>query len=149
MACLLITASVAIIYKINLIENQIKTVHGDLYNPYGCGLYRTSDIYDAAVRTAKYAKAYNADVIVIRSDHRALAYVIDAMYYGDFIVYNITYDRRTWNYQYLRHQKPHICAFVDYSSGEVSVYFRKIDKQSVVDYIAEYYGAYRNPYLRQ
>ena len=147
--CIFSLAVISVVYKIYIVERQLRMADGDLYNPYGCNLYRTSDICSAADRVAEYAKKYGSDVIVIRSDCRALAYALDALYYGNFTVYNIIYDRRTWNYHCLLHRKPHICAFVDYSPGKVHIDVVNINNQSIVEYIAENYGIYRNPYLRQ
>ena len=128
------------------IDFNIKNPESSLNNPSFCGLYKTSQIIKAVKEIDAYAEQQGADVIVTRNDRRGLSYAIDAIHFGKYTVYNITYDRRTWNYQYLRHIQPHRCVFVDYFDDSCNMDTVDISDESVVQYIATKYNIYRNPY---
>lgn len=130
-------------------DSNIKNPESSLNNPERCSLYKVSQIIQAVKDIDTYAEQQGADVIVTRNDCRGLSYAIDAIHFRKYTVYNITYDRRTWNYHYLRHIQPHRCVFVDYYGDSCKMDTVDISDESVVQYIAAKYNTYRNPYLKQ
>lgn len=108
-------------------------------------IQRADSIYEAIYRIGQRAQAEQADVVVIANDDRALSYAFDAVCYGQYITYNIIYDRRTWNYHELQHVRPHHCVFVTSSTESIKMEIIDIRDQSVVDYIEKQYGVFRNP----
>ena len=127
------------------IDSNIKNSDSSLNASDICGLYRTSQIIQAVKDIDAYAEQQGADVIVTRNDRRGLSYAIDAIHFRKYTVYNITYDRRTWNYHYLNHIQPHRCVFADYYGDSCKMDTIDITNESVVQYIAVKYNAYRNP----
>jgi hypothetical protein len=136
------------------IDSNIKNPKSSLNNSPTVGLYKTSQIIKAVKDINFYAEQQGADVIVTKTDCRGgsyagLSYAIDALHFKKYIVYNIIYDRRTWNYQYLKNIQPHRCVFVDYYGDSCNYDTVDISNKSVVQYIAEKYKIYRNPYLKR
>jgi hypothetical protein len=135
--------------KMSSCDSNINNPDSALNNPGLCNLRKVEDIVRVARETTAYAEECGADVIVTCSDDRALSYALDAMNFGKFKVYNSIYDRRTWNYHYLMHRQPHKCVFVDLPQGNIRLRTIDINDKSVVDYMSDEYGVYRNSYLNQ
>lgn len=127
------------------IDANIKNPKSCLNNSDRCGLYRTSQIIRAVKDINAYAEQQGADVIVTRNYGRGLSYVIDAIHFRKYTVYNINYDRRTWNYQYLKHVQPHRCVFIDYFGDSCNMDIVDILDETVVQYIVKNYNINRNP----
>ena len=127
------------------IDSNINNPKSSLNNPSRCGLYKTSQIIKAVKDIDAYAVYQGADVVVTRYDGTGLSYAIDAIHFKKYTVYNFTNDRRTWNYQYLKHIQPHRCVFVDYFGNSCKMDTVDISDESVVYYIAKKYNSYRNP----
>ncbi len=127
------------------IDANINNPKSSLNNPSRCGLYKTSQIIKAVKDIDAYAVYQGADVVVTRYGGTGLSYAIDAILFKKYTVYNITNDRRTWNYQYLKHIQPHRCVFVDYFGDSCKMDTVDISDESVVYSIAKKYNSYRNP----
>ena len=148
-ACAVIMVLCVSLGKMSACLSSIRDPSSSLNNPGPCNLKKVEDIVRVAKETSAYADECKADVIVTCGDDRALSYVLDAMNFGKYTVYNSVYDRRTWNYHYLMHKQPHRCVFVDLPEGNIRLRTIDIEDKSVVDYIIDEYGVYRNPYLKQ
>lgn len=133
-----------VIFKANNILAEINDPESSLNNPGACQLRMIDPLTARAKEVIEYSRENNIDVIVVKNDTRPFAYLLDAMYFQEFVYYNITYDRRTWVYHYLEQITPHRCLFVSYHDDYISTTIFTIEDESVIQFIAENYGMYRN-----
>lgn len=144
----LIVAAVLVV-KGGIINGQLNNPNSDLNTGCTVGIMSTDKIINEASKINQFAEKTGADVIVDCDNNLCLSYAFDALYWGKYTVYSVTYDRRTWNYHKLLHADRHNCVFFRYDwdrGGELVLENKDINDQSVVDYIFEVYGLKRNPY---
>lgn len=135
-------------YKIFTFETQMRNEDSVLYTDV-FPVWKVSDVLRQEENVIGTARDNDIDVIVAGEGRETFGYALAAEYYGEFIYYNTTYDRRTWVYHRLLKPGNYKVLFVDFfgeSSDTENVYIAGI---SVTDYIAERFGVYRNPYTQK
>ena len=145
MAAIAVVIVSGCLFKITALNKNLLDPESKLLNSSVIGCAKTGDVIHKAETIKEIAKKEHVDVIIFmeNTDSRIMGYTFDALYYGEYLVYNSIYDRRTWNYHQLQHNVSHRCLIVHGEDVEIV----DISQQSVVDYISSHYDQYRNPYF--
>lgn len=131
------------VYKIFTFEAQMRNESSILYTDV-FPVWKVSDVLEQGENVISTARDNDIDVIVAREGRETFGYALAAEYYGEFIFYNITYDRRTWIYHRLLEPDNYEVLFVDFFGEASDTEAVHITGMSVTDYIAERFGVYRN-----
>lgn len=131
------------VYKIFTFEAQMRNESSILYTDV-FPVWKVSDVLEQGENVISTARDNDIDVIVAREGRETFGYALAAEYYGEFIFYNITYDRRTWIYHRLLEPDNYEVLFVDFFGEASDTEAVHITGMSVTDYIAERFGVCRN-----
>lgn len=131
------------VYKIFTFEEQMRNESSILYTDV-FPVWKVSDVLEQGENVISTARDNDIDVIVACEGRKTFGYALAAEYYGEFIFYNITYDRRTWIYHRLLEPDNYEVLFVDFFGESSDTEVVHITGMSVTDYIAERFGVYRN-----
>lgn len=136
------------VYKIFTFEAQMRNENSILYTDV-FPVWKVSDVLRQEENVIGTARDNDIDVIVAGEGRETFGYALAAEYYGEFIFYNTTYDRRTWVYHKLLEPDNYKVLFVDFFGESSDTEMVQITGMSVTDYIAERFGVYRNPYTQK
>lgn len=136
------------IYKIFTFEAQMRNESSILYTDV-FPVWKVSDVLGQGENVIGTARENDIDVIVAGEGRETFGYALAAEYYGEFIFYNNTYDRRTWVYHRLLEPDNYKVLFVDFFGESSDTEMVHITGMSVTNYIAERFGVYRNPYTQK
>lgn len=135
-------------YKIFLFETQMRNESSILYTD-AFPVWKVEDVLEQEEIVINAARDQDADVIIVNEGRETFGYALGAEYYGEFIFYNTTYDRRTWVYHELLKPDDYKVLLVDFFGTSSNIEQARVSKMSVTDYIAERFGVYRNPYIQK
>lgn len=136
------------VYKIFTFEVQMHNANSILYTDV-FPVWKVSDVLRQEENVIDMARNNDIDVIVTDEGRETFGYALAAEYYGEFIFYNTTYDRRTWVYHKLLEPDNYKALFVDFFGESSHTEMVHIAEMSVTDYIAERFGVYRDPYTQK
>lgn len=136
------------VYKIFTFEVQMHNANSILYTDV-FPVWKVSDVLRQEENVIDTARNNDIDVIVTDEGRETFGYALAAEYYGEFIFYNTTYDRRTWVYHKLLEPDNYKVLFVDFFGESSHTEMVHIAEMSVTDYIAERFGVYRDPYTQK
>lgn len=112
-------------------------------------VWKVEDVLEQGEIVINAARDHDADVIIVNEGRETFGYALGAEYYGEFIFYNTTYDRRTWVYHELLKPDDYKVLLVDFFGTSSNIEQAWVSKMSVTDYIAERFDVYRNPYIQK